>query len=57
MARRAAALRKLLDLEKSTTKAVPYSEWPIAPQIIFGENDEFRQVFESFESIKSHNNI
>jgi len=43
--RRAASLRKLLDLEKSTMKAVPYQEWPAPPQIIF-ENSEFRQIFE-----------
>ena len=46
LARRAAALRKLLALEKPTTKSVPYSEWLNPPEIIFGENGEnFRKVY------------
>ena len=34
MDRRMAALRELLSLEKPTTKAIPYSEWPMAPEVI-----------------------
>ena len=33
--RRMIALDELLSLEKSTTSAVPYSEWPTPPKIIY----------------------
>lgn len=35
--RRKSALTTLLSLERSTTKAVPYSEWTTPPQIIYPE--------------------
>lgn len=31
--RRLEALKQLLSLEKSTTKAIPFSEWPLKPEI------------------------
>jgi len=33
--RRMMALKKLLELESSTSKAIPYSEWETPPNIIF----------------------
>ena len=33
--RRLEALEKLLNLDKSTTKAIPYSEWEIAPNVVY----------------------
>lgn len=42
--RRLLALRTLLDLPRSTSKAVPYSEWPCLPQIQFEDDmDEYSQ--------------
>jgi len=43
--RRAAALRSLLDLERPTSKSVPYAEWPREPEIVFAR-DEFRIIME-----------
>jgi hypothetical protein len=37
--RRKAALQTLLQLERSTTKAVPYSEWTTPPSVIYPEID------------------
>jgi predicted GIY-YIG superfamily endonuclease len=37
--RRKLALEKLLSLERSTTKAVPYSEWTTPPQVIYPDPD------------------
>lgn len=37
--RRLTALKELLSLEKSTTKAKLYTEWEIPPKIIFETND------------------
>jgi predicted GIY-YIG superfamily endonuclease len=34
--RRMKALKKLINLSQSTSKAIPYSEWPIPPSIHFG---------------------
>jgi hypothetical protein len=31
--RRLHALKQLLALERPTTKAVPYTEWPLAPEV------------------------
>jgi predicted GIY-YIG superfamily endonuclease len=42
--RRACALKQLLSLERSTSKAIPYSEWEIAPEVVM-EDDEFREYF------------
>lgn len=43
--RRMVALKELLSLEKSTSKATPYSEWP-EPPIIHLENDESKKYYE-----------
>jgi predicted GIY-YIG superfamily endonuclease len=42
--RRAVALKKLLSLDRSTSKAIPYSEWEIPPEVMM-EDDEFREYF------------
>lgn len=34
--RRMLALERLLALDRATTKAIPYSEWPTPPQINYG---------------------
>ena len=36
--RRMKALKELLSLERSTTKAKAYSEWPTSPEIVFGDD-------------------
>ena len=46
--RRVEALKLLLKLDRSTTKAVPYNEWEMLPEVI-GEDDEFRKFFFSEE--------
>ena len=33
--RRMTALNQLLALERPTTKAIPYSEWPVPPETVF----------------------
>ena len=33
--RRMEALKNLLELERSTTKAIPFSEWPSFPEVVF----------------------
>lgn len=47
--RRAEALRKLLSLDKATTAAIPYAEWP-APPVVNVETEEFRQLFYTGDS-------
>ena len=42
--RRMKALKKLLSLEQSTSKAIPYSEWSIKPEIHF-ENEECEEKY------------
>ena len=42
--RRMRALRTLLNLESSTSKAIKYSEWAIGPEIVF-EDDMARDLF------------
>jgi structure-specific endonuclease subunit SLX1 len=44
--RRMMALKKLLSLERSTTKAIPYIEWPTPPEIIW-EDENAKQFYES----------
>ena len=36
--RRMTALKELLQLERPTTKAKAYSEWPKGPEVIFGDD-------------------
>ena len=38
--RRKSALQTLLSLERSTSNAVPYSEWPSPPVIVYTDNPE-----------------
>lgn len=42
--RRKAALQTLLGLERSTTKAMPYSEWPTPPTIVYPNKIELEQT-------------
>jgi len=44
--RRLRALKMLLALERSTTKATAFSEWPRQPQIHW-DNDQAKQFYES----------
>mgnify|MGYP001053911876 FL=1 len=44
--RRLKSLRKLLSLDKPTTKAIPYIEWTNVPEIIFEEN-EYERLYEN----------
>jgi predicted GIY-YIG superfamily endonuclease len=43
--RRIVALKQLLSLERSTSKAIKFSEWPEPPKIIL-EDDEVRKYYE-----------
>ena len=43
--RRMIALKQLLELERSTSKAVAYSEWATPPNIIF-EAEKARELYE-----------
>ena len=43
--RRMKALKELLSLERSTTKAKAYSEWPSSPEIVFGD-DLAKEIYE-----------
>ena len=43
--RRLQALHMLLNLERSTTKAKAYIEWPVPPEVIL-EDDEARKLYE-----------
>jgi predicted GIY-YIG superfamily endonuclease len=38
LAKRMIALKELLQLERPTTKAKPYSEWASSPEVVFGDN-------------------
>jgi predicted GIY-YIG superfamily endonuclease len=44
--RRMKALKQLLALERPTTKAKAYSEWPTNPEIIFGD-DLAKEIYET----------
>jgi predicted GIY-YIG superfamily endonuclease len=43
--RRMIALKQLLELERSTSKAVAYSEWATPPNIVF-ESEKARELYE-----------
>ena len=43
--RRMKALKELLALEKPTTSAIPYSEWPLSPEVHI-EIEEAKQYYE-----------
>ena len=38
--RRLEALKQLLELDRPTTKAIPYSEWPTFPEVHFTSSDK-----------------
>jgi structure-specific endonuclease subunit SLX1 len=44
--RRMTALKELLSLERSTTKALAYSKWPMAPEIHL-ETEDARKIYEN----------
>ena len=44
--RRMKALKELLSLERPTTKAKAYSEWPTSPEVIFGD-DLAKEIYEN----------
>ena len=44
--RRILALKQLLDLPSSTTKAIPYSEWPEPPEVHL-ETDDANNIYNS----------
>jgi predicted GIY-YIG superfamily endonuclease len=43
--RRMLALKQLLELDRSTSKAIPYNEWGTSPNVIL-EDDEARKYYE-----------
>jgi len=47
--RRMNALKQLLALERSTTKAKAYSEWVLKPEIIWGD-DEAKMIFDKINT-------
>jgi len=47
--RRMNALKQLLALERSTTKAKAYSEWETKPEVIWGD-DEAKNLFEKINN-------
>jgi len=49
LTRRIIALKQLLSLDRSTSKAVPYAEWPVPPQIVV-ESEKLKK-FELNESV------
>ena len=51
--RRLQALNMLLKLEQSTTKAKPYIEWVVPPEVVL-EDDDARKIY---EEITQNNNI
>lgn len=48
--RRMKALKNLLSLSQSTTKAIPFSEWPTPPEIHF-EMEEMKEVYYSLSLV------
>jgi structure-specific endonuclease subunit SLX1 len=43
--RRAKALKELISLERPTSKAKAYNEWPNPPQVVI-EDNEFRKIYD-----------
>lgn len=41
--KRKTALTTLLSLERSTTKAIPYAEWPNPPRIVYPESEKLKE--------------
>lgn len=48
--RRMIALKQLLELERPTSKAKAYSEWPVPPEVVL-EDDECRKYYEMVNNI------
>jgi structure-specific endonuclease subunit SLX1 len=48
--RRLQALHMLLNLERSTTKAKAYIEWPVPPEVVL-EDDEARKLYEQITTV------
>jgi len=47
--RRITALKQLLNLERPTTKAITYAEWPSPPQVVF-ETDQAQSFYDLVSS-------
>ena len=43
--RRMLALKKLLSLESSTSKAIPYKDWATPPEVIFEDGQEMANTY------------
>ena len=48
--RRLQALHMLLNLERSTTNAKAYIEWPVPPEVVL-EDDEARKLYEQITTV------
>jgi len=46
--RRLRALKELLALDKPTTKAITYSEWPVPPEIMF-EKEGIKEKYDTLQ--------
>jgi structure-specific endonuclease subunit SLX1 len=47
--RRMKALKILLSLEKSTSRAIPFSEWPTLPEVVL-EDEEARKYYQDLDA-------
>ena len=52
--RRIKALKMLLDLYRSTSKAIPYSQWETSPVVVV-ETDEAFKIYEAVFGAKREN--
>ena len=46
LTKRMTALKELLNLERPTTKAKAYSEWPNLPEVVFGD-DTAKEIYDN----------
>ena len=46
LTKRMTALKELLNLERPTTKAKAYSEWPTLPEVVF-QDDTAKEIFDN----------
>ena len=46
LTKRMTALKELLELERPTTKAKAYSEWPTLPEVVFGD-DTAKEIYDN----------
>lgn len=49
--RRLYSLKRLLELEKPTTEAIPYEAYPSGPPIIIWESDELKKAYDSIHIV------